>query len=294
MLNFSQKNPFSHFTVKQRKYPSYPTKYLHRMDLIKGRTLDFGCGLGVDVNYLKKLNYNVIGYDPFYFKQYPEGKFDTIICNYVLNVLLPEEQVMVLMEISELLKPEGKAYFAVRRDIKRNGFRYNPKYKCRTYQCQVTLPYKSILRTEHCEIYEYRHINQIEKAGANNCVFCNPDSERELITESASAYAIFDKFPVNKGHSLIVPKKHVENYFDLTIHEQVACLFVINRVKNIVAKRFHPDGFNIGVNIGDSAGQTIDHVHIHLIPRYKGDVNNPVGGIRNIIPGKGDYLSNLF
>jgi diadenosine tetraphosphate (Ap4A) HIT family hydrolase len=122
-----------------------------------------------------------------------------------------------------------------------------------------------------------------------NCPFCIIDIGREIIIQSDIAYAIYDIYPVNKGHALIIPKRHCSNYFDLTIEEQSACILLLNQVKNIVANKFSPDGFNIGVNIGVNAGQTINHVHIHLIPRYAGDVEEPRGGVRGVIPHKQNY-----
>jgi diadenosine tetraphosphate (Ap4A) HIT family hydrolase len=110
-----------------------------------------------------------------------------------------------------------------------------------------------------------------------------------LIAETATAYAIFDKFPVSAGHALIIPKKHYASYFELSFKEQSACWFMLNFVKDILDERFNPDGFNVGININETAGQTIPHVHIHLIPRYKGDVENPEGGVRGVIPEKRYY-----
>jgi diadenosine tetraphosphate (Ap4A) HIT family hydrolase len=123
----------------------------------------------------------------------------------------------------------------------------------------------------------------------HSCPFCNPDKDREFIVESEIAYSIFDKFPVSNGHALIIPKKHCDNYFDLTFKEQSACVFMLNKVKEIIQTRFQPDGFNVGININEAAGQTISHVHIHLIPRYIGDVTEPRGGIRGVIPEKRNY-----
>ena len=122
-----------------------------------------------------------------------------------------------------------------------------------------------------------------------DCSFCNPDSQRELILESSTVYAMFDKFPVSKGHALIIPKNHCADYFELTFQEQSACWHMLNSVKQIVEKKFNPDGFNIGININESAGQTVPHTHIHLIPRYKGDVKEPRGGVRGVIPEKKNY-----
>lgn len=277
-----------HLTAIERTSMSFPTRWLQQHGLLKGEILDFGCGLGFDTNCLKQQGLNIEGYDNYYCPDYPEKRFDTIICNYVLNVLEPNEQAEVLMAVSELLQPTGKAYFTVRRDLKNEGFRTHYIHKMPTYQSNVILPYKSIFRNENCEIYEYQHFNQIEQEN-KDCPFCNLAKEVELITETASSVAFLDSFPVNIGHTLIVPKRHVANYFDLTIREQRALWLVANRCKIIIQKRFNPDGFNVGINVGESAGQSIFHTHIHLIPRYTGDVENPRGGIRGVIPNKQSY-----
>jgi len=124
----------------------------------------------------------------------------------------------------------------------------------------------------------------------HSCVFCAPDKGRRLITESATAYAIYDKYPVSEGHALIIPKRHVANYFDLMEKEQQACWLVVNHVKKLLAEKYGTQSFNIGINIGEVAGQTIPHAHIHLIPRYPGDVSKPEGGVRHVIPAKGYYI----
>jgi diadenosine tetraphosphate (Ap4A) HIT family hydrolase len=285
----NQQNPNSHLTAKERETLSFPAKLLLNKGLFIGDVLDFGCGFGKDVDLLKTKGISIEGYDKHYFPRYPTKKFDTIICFYMLNVLMQEEQASVLMEISQLLKPTGKAYFAVRRDLQYEGFRTHKIHQKKTYQCNVILNYKSIFKNENCEIYEYQHYNQLKKVENLNCPFCNPDSERELIIESATSYAIYDKFPVNEGHSLIIPKRHISDYFELSFKEQSSCIYMLNLVKKIIKNRFNPDGFNVGINIGESAGQTIPHVHIHLIPRYKGDVKKPRGGVRGVIPDKQSY-----
>lgn len=205
---------------------------------------------------------------------------------------MQDEQAKVLMEISQLLKPTGKAYFAVRRDLQYEGFRTHKVHQKPTYQCNVILNYKSIFNNENCEIYEYEHFNQFKREQKINCPFCSPSSDSELILESATAYAILDKFPVSNGHTLIIPKKHKSDYFDLSFKEQSACWLILNQVKEIISNRFNPDGFNVGININGAAGQTVPHVHIHLIPRYNEDVVDPIGGVRNVIPSKGNYLKN--
>jgi ATP adenylyltransferase len=291
MIVQSPKNPYSHLTVKERKWPSYPTKQLLSMGLIQGKVLDFGCGTGVDVTFLREQGHDVTAYDPHYAPEYPTGKFDTILCHYVLNVLLPEEQVQVLMAVSELLKPGGKAYFTVRRDIKRAGFRNHVLHDQKVYQCNVVLPFKSLIRVEHCEVYEYQHYNQAPQNGSAECPFCHPSAEREILSESATVYALLDGYPVSPGHTLIIPKQHVADYFDLSDRMKTACWLMVDRAKMLLTERFQPEGFNIGINVGATAGQTVPHVHIHLIPRYIGDVENPVGGVRNVIPGRGDYVN---
>ena len=119
------------------------------------------------------------------------------------------------------------------------------------------------------------------------CPFCN--SEREIISESELSFAIYDAFPVNKGHALIIPKRHTASFFDLSYEEQSDCIFILNKVKQIIQEKYNPDGFNIGININEAAGQTVPHVHIHIIPRYNGDVEEPRGGVRGVIPGKKNY-----
>lgn len=284
-----QQNKYSHLTAKERDSLSFPAKLLLNKGLLVGNILDFGCGLGSDVRLLSGKGLDITGYDSYHFPKYPFGKFDTIICFYVLNVLMVEEQANVLMEISQLLKPGGKAYFAVRRDLQTEGFRIHKIYQKPTYQCNVILNYSSIFKNENCEVYEYMHYNQNQGEGKIDCPFCNPDIERELLLESASVYAMLDKFPVSPGHTLIIPKRHCENYFDLTFKEQSACWFVLNKAKEIIHNRFKPDGFNVGINISQTAGQTVCHVHIHLITRFENDVADPRGGVRGVIPDKKFY-----
>lgn len=278
-----QANKFSHLTAIDRIKLSSPVQFLLDRDLLKGRILDFGCGLGNDVKVLHQQGLDLTGYDPYYLPTYPDGKFDTIVCCYVLNVLMPEEQANVLMNIAHLLKPGGKAYYAVRRDLKKEGFREHYVHKKPTYQCTVKLPFKSIQLNEYCEIYEYVHYNH-QWNSPNNCIFCNPHRKLNLLTESATAYAIFDGYPLSKGHVLIVPKRHLSNYFELPLKEQSACWLMANKVQEFLAKEFQPDGFNVGLNINKAAGQAMNHATIHIIPRYQGDAHGAKSGMRSVIP----------
>ena len=283
----SYKNKYSHLTAKERDKMSFPTRILMERDLLKGYILDFGCGFGKDVEELKNKDYDIEGYDPYYQPEIKREKYDTIICNYVLNVIQVKEQAKVLFEISRLLKLGGKAYFAVRRDVKREGFRQHFVHKKYTYQCNVTLPFKSIFQTENLEIYEYQHYTSINKSSKSPFLIQNTGENQ--IGEMATCFAIYDKYPVNKGHALIIPKREVSNYFQLTFKEQAACWFLVNIVKEYLFSNFKPDGFNIGINSGQTAGQTVDHCHIHLIPRYKNDMKDPTGGVRGVIPEKRVY-----
>ena len=123
----------------------------------------------------------------------------------------------------------------------------------------------------------------------NNCLFCNI-SKGKIVTENEFAYAIRDKFPVSEQHSLIIPKRHVDEYFNLTHDELIGCNLLLRSVREeILTIDDSVKGFNIGMNCGAVAGQTIFHCHIHLIPRRQGDVENPRGGVRHIIQGKGNY-----
>lgn len=120
-----------------------------------------------------------------------------------------------------------------------------------------------------------------------DCLFCA--GHRALLAENAYAFAIVDSFPVSPGHSLVIPKTHVPTIFDLSGEAYAASFELVRVVKDLLLSKYKPDGFNIGVNCGESAGQTVGHAHIHVIPRYPGDVRDPRGGIRHVIPGKGFY-----
>ena len=121
---------------------------------------------------------------------------------------------------------------------------------------------------------------------SENCPFCD---DADAIIKGRLVYSRFDKYPVSPGHTLITPIRHVESYFKTTHEEKIEILEMIERVKEIIDQEYEPDGFNIGINIGDSAGQSIPHVHMHVIPRYAGDMGDPKGGVRGVIPNKQKY-----
>ncbi|MBN1295954.1 HIT family protein [bacterium] len=124
------------------------------------------------------------------------------------------------------------------------------------------------------------------------CSFCAIIEKREscIVVESELAVALNDAFPVSPGHMLVVPRRHIASFFDATEEEILACYRLIRTCRTMLDSTRHPDGYNIGINIGRPAGQTVFHLHIHVIPRYAGDVRSPRGGVRHVIHGKGDYL----
>ncbi len=118
------------------------------------------------------------------------------------------------------------------------------------------------------------------------CPFC---AAPEPVLENDLGFVLEDRFPVNRGHLLIIPRRHVATYFETTGEEKAALWDLVDRARELVDHRFAPDGYNLGVNIGEAAGQTVMHAHIHLIPRYSGDIANPAGGIRGVIPHRQQY-----
>jgi ATP adenylyltransferase len=120
-----------------------------------------------------------------------------------------------------------------------------------------------------------------------DCIFCRP--ERTILLVSKLSLAVLDGFPVSKGHALVVPKRHAATIWDLTDSEYTDLYRLVRDVKELLVERFSPDGFNVGANCGEAAGQSVWHAHVHVIPRYKGDVPDPKGGVRHVIPLKGFY-----
>ena len=121
-----------------------------------------------------------------------------------------------------------------------------------------------------------------------DCPFCPLPTDR-IISESDYTITIRDSFPVSEGHTLIIPKRHVQSFFELHAIEKAAVLQALDEAKEALDKEFSPDGFNIGINDGEAAGQTVMHLHVHLIPRYEGDTEDPRGGVRHVFPGKAKY-----
>lgn len=126
----------------------------------------------------------------------------------------------------------------------------------------------------------------------DNCPFCKIErliNKDRIVYQDDTWIAIYDNYPVSQGHVLLIPKRHVETFFNLNMVEFGSLGVTIGIIKMILDKKFHPDGYNIGTNCGEAAGQTVMHCHIHIIPRYKGDMENPRGGVRGVIPEKQKY-----
>lgn len=122
----------------------------------------------------------------------------------------------------------------------------------------------------------------------DDCPFCQPP-DTDIVLGNPLAYARWDKFPVSPGHLLIIPRRHFADYFEATDDEQQALAELLKAARQILLAEYQPTGFNIGVNIGSTAGQTVMHVHIHLIPRFPNDMEDPRGGVRGVIPSKRMY-----
>ena len=120
-----------------------------------------------------------------------------------------------------------------------------------------------------------------------NCPFCRAS---RIVIENELAYADYDSYPASPGHCLIITRRHVAEYFQATAEEKTAIWELVDEMKSIIDKEYNPDGYNVGVNVGAAAGQSVPHIHIHIIPRYKGDVENPQGGVRGVIPHKQKYV----
>lgn len=120
------------------------------------------------------------------------------------------------------------------------------------------------------------------------CPFCTPDPKR-IFHAGEWILGLWDGFPVSPGHALLVPRRHVASWFDASPEELRDLAAAISIAREAIARRHRPDGFNVGMNLGRAAGQTVEHLHVHVIPRYLGDVGDPRGGIRWVVPAQAPY-----
>ena len=122
----------------------------------------------------------------------------------------------------------------------------------------------------------------------SNCPFCEPDPD-QIFFENEHVVGLWDRYPVSPGHALLVPRRHVAGWFDAAPSEQLALIAALPIAREAISRRHQPAGFNVGINIGEAAGQTVFHLHVHLIPRYPGDQADPRGGVRHVVPEKARY-----
>ena len=120
------------------------------------------------------------------------------------------------------------------------------------------------------------------------CPFCNPVAD-DIVAKNDLCYARRDRYPVSEGHLLVIPFRHIPDFFLMTVEEKQAVLALVDECKEVIEEEFSPAGYNIGFNVGVAAGQTVMHCHCHVIPRYVGDVREPRGGVRGVVPGKRGY-----
>jgi len=129
-------------------------------------------------------------------------------------------------------------------------------------------------------------------AAGEECRFCLSKPGRRVMIEGKYGFAAWDRHPASEGHFLVIPYRHVADYFDINDDEREELWRLVAEGKKLADEEYNPDGYNVGINVGMWAGQSIPHVHIHVIPRYKGDVENPKGGVRGVIPQNKLYTFN--
>lgn len=161
----------------------------------------------------------------------------------------------------------------------------------RIYKAPCKLNSNRRVHENICHDFAYvKNIVETQSPPPMSCVFCTLPAER-IVFSNPFGLVIRDAFPISIGHTLIIPRRHVGSFFDIDASERDALFALLEEAKRRLDKEFKPDGYNIGINDGPSAGQTIAHLHIHLIPRYQGDREDSRGGVRWIMPEKADYWS---
>ena len=228
----------SKYTAIKREKPSFPLNVLLKNDAIKGKVLDFGCGHGVDADFLVKKGFEVEKYDPNFFPDYPDEKFDTIICFYVLNVLEKEQEYKILAQVSSLLKSEGKAYFAVRRDINKEGKRFHIKHKKHTYQRKVYLDQKSVFKNKNCEIYEMEHFTVKNKSNYDLNPFLSGSDYRIPFAETTNFVAFHSKYPQSNYHIILTFKNKAKSSKDFSTAVKEELEYFRKFCLDLMKKRF--------------------------------------------------------
>lgn len=199
----------------------------------------------------------------------------------VQNSLTDREMIEELADVFEVLyalvKSTGLTLQQVE-EARLKKHKHKGGFEARTYldtvEMEETNPF----------LHQYSHKN-IEP----DCLFCQLGQEGKVLAHFKKCYVINDQYPVSPGHLLIVPYEHTLNWFTANKEVKLDIIQALTKMKHFLDEEFKPDGFNIGMNCGETAGQSIMHLHVHLIPRYKGDMNHPKGGVRGVIPSKQSY-----
>ncbi|MDD4728428.1 MAG: HIT domain-containing protein [Dysgonamonadaceae bacterium] len=244
---------------------SQPMRWLLEKNLLQGKILIYGTDSYERV-LLSKKGYDIEVCNRDYQPTHPKEKFDTIISIYLFNWLDNIEQNNVLLSVSRLLKHGGKAYFAVKHHFGFKNICLNEQHEIVETEANVTLPFKKVFQGYILDIYKFQHFNIINR-NRSQCPYCSP--QQEVMLENEYSYAMLSNSPISKGHTLVIPKRHVANYFDLTINEQIACQLTLNRLKKIIDEEHSPDGYSVSINMNAWAGQGVDHVAIELVARYE-------------------------
>ena len=172
---------------------------------------------------------------------------------------------------------------------------YFPSWKNRIFRCRPRQGRKycsrpAILRENHRHFIDIANLGIRDRpvTSAKPCPFCSISPSR-IIDEDDLAFAIRDGFPVSPGHTLIIPRRHVGSFFAISGQERSSLMWLLARARSALEREYTPAAYNIGINDGPAAGQTVNHLHIHLIPRYAGDRDDPRGGVRWVLPDKARY-----
>ena len=215
---------------------------------------------------LSNLGYNITFCGRDYQPNHSAEQFDTIISIYLFNWLDNIEQNNVLLSVSRLLKHGGKAYFAVKHHFGFKNICLNEQHQIEQTISNVTLPFAKVFNSYIFDIYEFQHFN-IANRHRSQCPYCSP--QQQVILENEYSYAILSNSPISKGHGLVIPKRHVASYFDLTIDEQIACQLTLNRLKKIIDEEHSPNGYSVSIGMNALAEQVVEHVGVELVAIYK-------------------------
>lgn len=321
-VNFYNENAKAYFnrTVVIDMHKSYDKFVRHLKPGAK--ILDAGCGSGRDSKQFLDRGYSVTAMDAsiemvklssaytkldtlhMSFEEMTfDAEFDGIWCSASLLHVPSEKLHSALKKIKRALKPNGILFISFMKGTA-ESYRGERFFQDMTQEKLMTI----LQQTGDLEILEIACEQSYEKNrdttwiqalvkkstafSHSDCLFCLPNSHNtfeKIIAETELCYAIEDNFPVSKGHLLIISKQHFEHWFEAPEHVQQNIISLLNSLKNWLEKRYSPDGYNVGFNCTRYAGQTVPHLHVHIIPRYKGDCLSPEGGIRGVISHKQKY-----